>query len=367
MNSDYVYMPVLVLVVAGLIAWMSCRRFFRPAVKAPCKSRRVVEQIVLSAIVLAALLVIAFSTFNAISIGFFRPRDPTPGIIYLIDGHKVHMNCTGTGSPTLMLESGLGNDWLIWGKVQPVLSRSTRVCSYDRAGYGYSDAQPAPRDADHIAAELHSLLLQAHITGPMVLMGHSTGGLFIRDYATRYPDGVVGLIFVDAVTPAWALGKVDAPPKSITRLGITIACSTNWPGLLGACSWPRAGSAPRWKMVTQGLCSPQLCATKPESDSFERSGAETIQTGSYGALPVLIFSHDPAKALGPANWEIAWSRMQEGLKKLSTRSHRIIAIGSTHMIQLERADLIDKEVPLFIEQIRGTAPQPTNYGATTRE
>jgi hypothetical protein len=111
-----------------------------------------------------------------------------------------------------------------------------------------------------------------------------------------------------------------------------------------------------------------------ELDSIDQSGHETVHTGPYGALPILIFSHDPAKSLPKQNptksmisSENAWGQMQEDLKKLSTRSRRIIARNSDHYIHFDRADLIEKEVPIFIEQIRGTAPQPTNYGSTVTE
>jgi hypothetical protein len=109
-------------------------------------------------------------------------------------------------------------------------------------------------------------------------------------------------------------------------------------------------------------------------DNLDRSGQETIHSGPYGALPILIFSHDPARTLSKHNpprqmqeMENAWGQMQEDLKKLSTRSRRIVAKGSSHYIQLNRPELINKEVPLFIEQIRGAAPQPTNYGTTITE
>ena len=113
----------------------------------------------------------------------------------------MRIDCSGSGSPTLVLDAGLGNDGLIWGGVQPVLAKTTRVCSYDRAGFGWSDALPPPRDADHIAAELHGLLIAAKVNGPIVLMGHSIAGIYIRDYATRYPEKLAGLIFVDGSTP----------------------------------------------------------------------------------------------------------------------------------------------------------------------
>ena len=111
-----------------------------------------------------------------------------------------------------------------------------------------------------------------------------------------------------------------------------------------------------------------------EMDSFDKSGRETVHSGPYGALPVLIFSHDPSKSLPKQNppksmvdVEEAWNRMQESLKNLSTRSRRIIAKDSTHYIQIDRTDLLKREVPIFIQQIRGNVPEPANYGSTVTE
>jgi hypothetical protein len=121
-------------------------------------------------------------------------------------------------------------------------------------------------------------------------------------------------------------------------------------------------------LQAEDLCHERFGVIGEEGRSFDRSGEEAVHTGPYSALPILIFSQDTAKAIAegePRELGNAWNQMQEDLKKLSTRSRRIIAKGSTHYVQLDRAELIKKEVALFIEQIRGTAPQPTNYGSTT--
>jgi hypothetical protein len=122
-------------------------------------------------------------------------------------------------------------------------------------------------------------------------------------------------------------------------------------------------------LQAEDICHFQVSAWSAEMDSFDRSGQETIRTGPYGALPILIFSQDPAKTQVGMTALMAsdWNQVQEDLKNLSTHSRRIVAKDSTHYVQLDRADLIKKEVPLFIQQIRGTAPQPTNYGSTTTE
>jgi pimeloyl-ACP methyl ester carboxylesterase len=365
MDLDIVFVPAVILAVGVLILSISCRRLLFLRFKAPHNGWRGIEQIALCLAILPILALTASNAFNAYKVWSFHPKEP-PGNMYLVDGQRMHIDCTGDGSPTLVLESGWGSAWEVWGRIQPDLSKIARVCSYDRAGYGYSEPRSAPRDADHIALELHDLLLQAHIAGPLVLMGHSFGGLIIRDYATRYPDQVAGLIFVDSVTPSWGLEKIKAPPMWFTRLGSKMACMTNAYHFVGACSWPRPGmDRPRWQQAMEGVCDAKQCALGPEEDSFQRSGEETLQTGPYGELPVLIFSHDPAR--WPAEWESGWDEMQEDLMKLSSRSRRVIAKKSTHVLSFERPDLISKEVSLFVEQIRGKAPQPANYGTTVTE
>ena len=376
MRFDYAVMPAIILAVGILIVWLSIRRFLwltdKMSGKVSGKGQRMASRFALALVILCTVTVMVSSILNAFAIRFFPGRNPPPGDIYIVSGHKMHIFCTGSGSPTLVLESGLGNDSFVWGKVQPALSRTTRVCSYDRAGYGCSDALPVPRDADHIATELHELLIQAKVVGPIVLMGHSMGGIYIRDYATRYPDEVGGLIFVDASTPlqghvpSLKPGKrrSQSPRMLLTRL----AFITNVPRLAGTCSWSRPDSdPPAWRLLAEGLCHPQFHAWMEESDGFDLSGEETIRTGPYGALPVLIFSHDPARTKQLTNFEDAWTQMQEGLKKLSTRSRRIVARDSTHYVQLDRSQLVENEVSRLIEQIRGTAPPEASYGTTIKE
>jgi pimeloyl-ACP methyl ester carboxylesterase len=359
--------------------WLSVRCIFSLSTKSYRTWRKVTERIILSLVVLLAAAVTGSSAFNAIALYRFRALNPPPGAFYTVNGHKMRMNCTGSGSPTIVLEAGGGNDALIWGGVQPVLSKTTRVCSYDRAGYGWSDVLPAPRDADHVAAELHGLLSAAKIDGPIVLMGHSIAGMYMRDYATRYPKNIVGLVFVDVSTPlqdenpAMKAMIAKGPPQWVSML-LRAYYIAGLPRIMGQCSQTIPGLAGQaGRMEAENLCHVQFGAMAHEMDSFNRSGHETVHTGPYGAIPILIFSEDtttmhlPISPQQTADLAKIMNQMHEDLKKLSTRSRRIIAKGSGHYVQLFRADLIEKEVPLFIEQIRGTVLQPTNYGSTITE
>lgn len=379
MEFDYVVMPGIILAIGILVVWLSIRRMCSLPTKNFRTLRKVAECVVLSIVALVAAAVAGSSSYNAIAVHQFWAANPPPGVFYTVNGHRMHMNCTGSGSPTIILDSGLGNDALIWGGVQPVLSETTRVCSYDRAGFGWSDALPAPRDADHIAAELRGLLLQAKVTGPIVLMGHSIAGLYMREYASRYPEDIAGIVFVDVSTPLQdedpAMKAVDSktPTQWISMLLLRARYIAGLPRLTGQCSNFLGSTGQAGILQAEDLCEPHFGAMAAEKDSFNKSGHETVHTGPYGALPILILSQDvttvhlPVPAQQTADLANSWNQMQEDLKKLSTRSRRIIAKRSGHYVQLFRRDLIWKEVPLFIEQIRGTAPQPTNYGSTVTE
>jgi len=303
----------------------------------------------------------------------------TPGKLYMVNGRWMHLFCTGQGSPTIVLEAGLGDDSMIWGKVQPVLSRETRVCSYDRAGFGWSESRPGVRDSNAISSELHGLLKESGITDPIILMGHSIAGIHMREYVARYPEGVKGIVFLDGSTPL----QDDRFPASfrdeekkyyekmpwyklLTIIGVARLrgqCSQVDPGFEAYAAWIKADS-----------CNPQqFTAIQAELAGVQPSGEETARLGPFGDLPILIFSQDPntpMEQLPPAlNQQVStiWNEMQEDIKKLSTRSRRIIAKGSTHYIQVDRPELVNREVSNFLQVVRGQAAPLAPYGATEKQ
>lgn len=380
MNFEFVVVPLLVLVVALVVLALGIRRWGVLRNERYGKVRRIGERAVLAVLMVGVVAAGASAAFNAFASHHYWAAHPVPGRIYRVNGYKMRIDCTGAGSPTLVLDAGLGNDGLIWGKVQPELSRTTRVCSYDRAGFGWSEATPGPQDADHIAEQLHGLLDQAGIDGPIVLMGHSIAGIYIRAYASHFPQHVAGLIFVDGSTPLQMEhfpADVQARMKKTETMAFVLGKAVVPLGLLrvlGQCSQIPAGFAPgAGKMLAEDNCEPRVKASEREMNNFQQSGNETVHTGPYGNLPILIFSQDPnlhadiLSAKMGKEVSATWNEMQDNLKALSTRSRRIIAKGSTHYVQIDRSDLVNREVPIFIQQIRGTAPQATDYGSTTTE
>jgi pimeloyl-ACP methyl ester carboxylesterase len=123
---------------------------------------------------------------------------PAPGRLIDIGGRKLHIHCTGSGSPTVLLEGGGGAFAIDWALVQPRVAESTRVCSYDRAGLGWSDRGPSYEVVEHLVSDLHNLLQAAGETGPYVLVGASIGGPYIRAYQRTYPGDVAALVFTNS-------------------------------------------------------------------------------------------------------------------------------------------------------------------------
>ncbi|HPV82106.1 MAG TPA: alpha/beta hydrolase, partial [Nitrospira sp.] len=146
--------------------------------------------------------IVALATIGAayqiIGMVLDRCHYPPPGQMVDIGGHRLHLYCLGTGTPTVILEAAAPGWSLSWSNVQPQLARTTRVCAYDRAGLGWSERGPLPRSGQRMAQELHRLLERAGIRGPYVLVGHSLGGLLTRLYQHDYPQDVVGMVLVDA-------------------------------------------------------------------------------------------------------------------------------------------------------------------------
>ena len=126
----------------------------------------------------------------------YSPR----GQLYTVNGRQMHMVCKGEGSPTVILQAGGAAESLWWYRVQPQLAAHTRVCAYDRAGMGWSEAASSPRDPVTIVGELHALLAEAAVTAPYVMVGHSYGAILARVYAAQYPQDVAGVVVIDSLT-----------------------------------------------------------------------------------------------------------------------------------------------------------------------
>ncbi|HEY6392828.1 MAG TPA: alpha/beta hydrolase [Bryobacteraceae bacterium] len=147
---------------------------------------------------------------------------PPPGRLVDVGGRRMHLMESGSGSPVVILESGIAASCLNWTNIHAEVARFTRVCSYDRASLGWSDSAATPRVTSRLADELHELLNAAGVSGPYVLAGHSYGGMLVRAYATMYPDEVAGLVLVDPL-PASEWMRPSEEQARILRWGARLA------------------------------------------------------------------------------------------------------------------------------------------------
>ncbi len=285
-----------------------------------------------------------------------RRFNPMSGRRFDVGGYRMHIDCTGEGSPTVILESGLGDTYASWRKVQPQIAKFAHVCSYDRAGLGYSDSSPLPRTSKVIAGELHTLLQAAGVAPPYVLVGHSMGGFDVRLYASLYRSEVAGMVLVDSSHPDQ---ENRFSPEVKTMEG----------------SWRREAEFLEYSMPfgiprALGLCDedPVLRAAEcnyhtavesvAELKSFPESAAQAGATPALGDLPLVVLSHDPDKPSADLPADVArplndsWEKMQKELSQLSTRGTQADVKNSSHYIQLDRPDVVIDAVRGVVDQVR---------------
>jgi pimeloyl-ACP methyl ester carboxylesterase len=290
----------------------------------------------LGLLILIVALSVVGAAYQAIATQMDQRNYAAPGQLVDVGGYRLHLYCTGTNvadNPTVILEQGLGGISSAWALIQPEVAKVTRVCSYDRAGLGWSDPGPEPRDAQHIAAELHTLLQNADLPGPYVLVGWSFGGLYARQYAGQYPDEVTGLVLLDSSHPdQWTStpeGQAQFQANSIiysvspalARLGVMRVVGSLQPAL-------------NFPMPYSGAIKASFAASKDwdaQSAEFLASPATMTQVnelGSLGNTPLFVLTATEHGT--PPEQEELWQRWQIDLAELSTNSLHKIVEGADH-------------------------------------
>jgi pimeloyl-ACP methyl ester carboxylesterase len=319
-------------------------------------SRPLFRRIALTLVTFLLILAAGGFLYENISEARDRRFNHFDGTRVNVEGRLMHIYCTGRGNPTVILDSGLGDSYLSWSKVQPEIAKFTRVCSYDRAGLGYSEPSSRPRTSKVIAEELHALLQNAGISSPYVMVGHSMGGYDVRMYTSMYPKEIAGMVLVDASHP----DQENRFPQELRDMEgrwhreaqfITYTMPIGVPRLLGLCDAdPRSRAAEcNWHSSREQL---------EEMQSFSQSAAETAAIGSLSDLPLVVLSHDPDKPSSELPPDLArqvnvdWEKMQDELAHLSTRGTRTVVKNSFHYIQFDRPDVVTDAVHKVVEQAR---------------
>ena len=247
-----------------------------------------------------------------------------------VGGYRLHINCAGAiskGGPTVVMDAGGYDSSESWNHVQPQIAKFTRTCVYDRAGLGKSELRPDPSyPSQEIVKDLHTLLLNAHIAPPFVLVGHSFGGMNMRLYAAQHSEEVVGMVLVDSV-------HEDEMDRWVAMLPLEIK--------------DRMSSEDKAQLAKLAISEGQVRAAHWHSDIPLVVLTHGVVTPSDYSIPSMM-----------AKGEALRLEMQEALARLSSRSKHIIAEKSGHYIQRDQPELVIDSVRQVVEATRTTDRKP---------
>ncbi len=282
-------------------------------------------------VLVPVLVVLATASVGAvagnIAVAHDRATYPAAGKLYEVDGHRLHIDCHGTGSPTVVLSNSLGGTSADWARVIDAISPTARTCAYDRAGQGWSQEAASPRDGVQSATELHALLGKAGEHGPYVLAGYSTGGTYAMTYAARYPGEVAGMVLLDSSSPEQfarmrsfpsqyqMMRRLYGPLSTLSRTGLGKL-------LPGASPLPEKDAA-RVDAVTSAAKS--FRNQRDEVSMIPEVFSQAQALTSLGGRPLAVLTTTES-----AEHTQGWPAAQDALAALSTNSvHR--SVDSTHV------------------------------------
>lgn len=280
-----------------------------------------------------------------------------PGKLYLVGGHRLHLDCHGHGSPTVVLSNGLGGVSAGWGRIAVPVATTTRVCAYDRAGQGWSEEAASPRDGVQSAEELHTLLAKAGEQGPYVLVGHSTGGTYAMTYAARYPGQVAGLVLLDSSSPE----QFTAMPAFSSQYTMMMRPTYS---LMPTLSRLGAGQIPvTSRLPAADAAKVTAITSRPTYFRNQRDELSVIREVFHQAQALTSLGDRPLAVLTAsesASGTKGWVAAQDQLVELSDNSVHL-TVHSTHEGLLEDASPAAASVRAVTEvitSVRARAPLP---------
>lgn len=300
--------------------------------------------------------------------------DARPGrLVILEDGRKLNLACAGHGSPTVILESGFGAGTGAWRKVQPTLARTTRVCAYDRAGSGYSDPGPLPRDGAAIARDLDQALRAAKVRGPFIVVGHSAGALYGRLFAARRPEDVAGLVLLDPTVEHRAAQPAGDGLDGIrrrTRRCLAAAAANPQPPV-GDARWTGCIAAKAGAHAIAVAQRPETWRSQlSELDNiFGRTSDQVFRIGAVlRTVPLYILTASDTAASAPSYGFDAPQSVIELQHQLIARTSEAGSqqtILSSHMVMSDRPQIVISAVEDMIRASRAGLPPPPRPGSET--
>ncbi len=276
---------------------------------------------------------------------------PAPGTYIWVGSHRLHLNCQGAGSPTVVFDAGLGGSSLDWTLVQPEVASFTRACTYDRAGYAWSDPGPLPRDVGNIVRDLEQLLGNGSVAAPYVLVGHSLGGLIAQHFARRNPQRIAGVVLIDATHDEQfrRLEKLVVPPGQARRTA-RLAMHNSY-------SVPEGLPEEVRRIVAAFVARAQSIVVVQSELNFLLATARAAPTAraEFPDVPLVVISHretPPGAPVLERRLAEAWMEMQLDLAALTRRSSHVIAGTDDHYVHVREPETVIDAVRNVVEQHR---------------
>jgi pimeloyl-ACP methyl ester carboxylesterase len=285
-----------------------------------------------------ALLVLAIvgAIYQTIATARAERAHPPPGKMIDVGDHRMHIDCVGQGSPTVVLDTALGAMSASWVRVQQEVSGTTRVCAYDRAGMGWSQSGPEPRDAKQVAGELHALLEGAGIDGPYVLVGHSFGGLYMQTYAARYPEEVAGVALIESSHPE-QFSRLPEARNSYEQIKLlyTVASLLAPIGVVRLFNLsPAPPELPHQQRAQIAALNPSTRQVSTTAQEFRATPQSTAQARSLRSL-----GDKPLAVVSAGTQSSGWLELQDDLATISPNSmHRVVKEATHTSVVYERSD-----------------------------
>lgn len=270
--------------------------------------------------------------------------------------YRLHLECTGSRGPTVVLEPGAGASAATLGWIAPAVARGSRVCVYDRAGRGWSDAAASRPDGAQIATDLHTLLQRAHVPGPYVLAGHSFGGLYVMSFAAQYPEQVAGLVLVDSTAPRTnPVSPQEAGSYSVLKHVSEMVSASSRVGvgrLIARLGFSDLPPQSRDEARAHAATAMEMASFVDEFAVANRSESEAGELRNLDGKPLIVLTADRGNAEG-------WTAAQDKLAALSTNSVHRVVTGATHQSLVDNpahAAAVSKAIHDVVVSVRTAAP-----------
>jgi pimeloyl-ACP methyl ester carboxylesterase len=294
-------------------------------------------------------------------------------LVALSDGRRLNFRCEGRGAPTVLFEAGYAGTSLAWTRVLPRIAAHTRACAYDRAGYGFSDEGPAPRDGAAVAKDLDEGLKAARIKGPFILVGHSAGALYLRLFAARRRGAIAGMVLIDpsiehqdrrfeAVFGPGAGGM--AGQKAGATACLAAAERRALPSAdpaLAACTpkpSPNASVADNAARMAEALRPATWRTRLSEADTLWGATSDEAETApaALGDLPLIVLTADGTYAAAPRSIrpaaESLWRTLHQEIARRSRRGREQPVAHTSHMIMLDQPAAVAEAIEAVIAQAK---------------